>query len=92
MSAASDLRTIAIVTACMKDETPTFARNELAVTQEEVENGAHFFLAEMKLREDGYEEPFVHFAADEGPAFLHDAVLQFLDMAATVTEPTPHVV
>ena len=88
MSAAYDQRTIAIVTACMtKEGLPTFARNEVAVGQEEAENGAHYYLAEVKLREDGYEEPYVHFAEHEGPTFLHDAVLKFLRQtpaAATV--------
>ena len=79
MSAAYDQRTIAIVTACMTQAgLPTFARNEIAVSTEEAENGAHYYLAEAKLREDVYEEPYVHFAEGEGPAFLHQVVLQFL--------------
>ena len=79
MSTSSDLRRIAVVTACMTQTgVPTFARNEIAVSPEEAENGAHYYLAEAKLREDGYEEPYVHFAEGEGPAFLHDAVRECL--------------
>ena len=82
MSTSSDQRPIAIVTACMtRAGLPTFARNEVAVSPEEAENGAHYYLAEAKLREDGYEEPYVHFAEGEGPAFLHDAVRLFLSLA-----------
>ena len=87
MSTSSDRRIVAIVTACMtRAGLPTFARNEIAVSQEEAENGAHYYLAEVKLREEGYEEPYVHFATGEGPAFLHDAVREFLSQTpATAT-------
>jgi len=72
---ASDKRPIAVVTACMRsDGKPTFARTEVAVTEEEAENGVHYYLVESELLEAGYEEPFVHFAEDEAPAFLFPSV------------------
>ena len=85
----SDKRTISVVTACMRpDGKPTFARTEVAVTQEEAENGVHYYLVEGELLEAGYEEPMVHFAADEAPAFLFAAVEEFLSVESTMLEPT----
>lgn len=79
-------RMIAVVSACMAaDGTPTFAINEVEVTHEEYENGIHYPLAEDRLVDDGFEEPFVHFDQFEGPAFLHPAVRQYLDVADPIT-------
>ena len=86
---ASDKRPITIVTACMRgDGKPTFARTEVAVTSEEVENGVHYYLVEGELLEAGYEEPMVHFAEGEAPAFLFAAVQQFLSVESTMLEPS----
>ena len=86
---ASDKRPITIVTACMRgDGKPTFARTEVAVTSEEVENGVHYYLVEAELLQAGYEEPFVHFSLDESPAFLFAAVEEFLSVEPTMLEPT----
>ena len=63
-------RTIAIVTACMRqDGLPTFTLNQIEASQEEIENGIHYYLAEAQLLEDGLEEPFVHLypPTEEGP-------------------------
>ena len=91
MPAWTDKRPIAIVSACMRcNGEPTFARNEVEVTQEEAENGVHYYLAEGQLLLDGYEEPFVHFAEAEAPAFLFPAVHEFLGLAPTIPEPTIH--
>jgi hypothetical protein len=69
------MRTIGIVTACMRnDGKPTLVRTDHDVRPEEIENGAHYFLAEGDLLLAGYEEPFVHFAEDEAPDFLFPAV------------------
>jgi hypothetical protein len=82
-----ELRTIAVVTACMKqDGTPTFVINEVSATQEQLENGIHYYFAESQLLIDGYEEPFVHFDEDEAPPFLHLAVSQHL----ALTHPSVH--
>ena len=84
-------RTITIVSACMKpDGTPTFAVNKIAVSEEEAENGVHFYLVEADLFQAGYEEPFVHFDAEESPDFLHPAVRQYLGLSPA--EPQPHLV
>ena len=70
------------------DGTPAFALNEVAVTQDEAENGIHYYLVEADLLEAGFEEPFVHFDEDEAPAFLHPAVRQRLaDLRPTTTRP-----
>ena len=75
----SGQRTIAIVSACMKqDGTPAFALNEVSVTKEQAENGIHYYLAEASLLQDGFDEPFVHFDEFEAPAFLLPAVRQHL--------------
>jgi hypothetical protein len=85
-------RTIAVVSACMNaDGTPDFALNHVEVTLDEAENGIHYYLVEAELFEAGYEEPFVHFDADESPAFLHAAVRQYLGLPTTDTEPIPLV-
>ena len=92
----ADKRKIAVVSACMRrDGTPAFALNEVAVTQEEAENGIHYYLTEAQLLEDGFEEPFVHFDESEAPAFLHPAVRQHLSVSPDLTttalleEPCP---
>jgi hypothetical protein len=88
MPAATDKRTIAIVTACMRaDGLSTFARTEVEVTDDEAENGIHYYLAEAELLERGFEEPMVHFAQDEAPAFLFPAVEQFLCVESAMPEP-----
>jgi hypothetical protein len=80
-------RTISIVSAVMKrDGQPDLALNEVAVTQEEADNGIQYYLAEAQLLEAGYEEPFVHFSLDESPAFLHPAVRLYLGLPP-VNEP-----
>ena len=79
MSAWSEKRTISIVSACMRvDGTPHLALTEVNVTQEEAENGIHYFLTEAELLDAGYEEPFVHFDDSEAPPFLLAAVMQYL--------------
>ena len=85
---------IAIVTACMRrDGFPTFALTEVSATPEEIENGAHYYLAESELLMAGYEEPFVHFDQNESPAFLHEAVRGELAQTPAVAEPeTPVLV
>ena len=85
-------QSIAIVTACMRaDGAPDFAITEVEVTTEEIENGAHYYLAETELLRRGLEEPFVHFDATEGPAFLHPAVREYLSTESPpVDEPTPY--
>ena len=86
-----DQRTIAVVSACMRsDGLPAFAMTEVVVTEDEAENGVHFYLVEAELLKSGYEEPFVHFAERESPAFLHDAVRHHLDLPPAVSEPTIH--
>ena len=75
MSASHEKRKIAVVTACMNaNGAPDFAFSEVAVTQDEAENGVHYYLVERDLLERDYEEPFVHFDQDESPDFLHAAV------------------
>ena len=82
-------RTIAIVTACTSsDGTPTFAFNEVEATQDQIDNGIHFYLAEADLLLAGYEGHFIHFDEDEAPSFLHPAVRQFLGIE---TDDPTHV-
>ena len=79
MSAANVTRTIAIVTACMhSDGTPTFARTEVEATEDQAQNGIHYYLAEAQLLAQGYEEPMVHFSESEAPAFLFPAIQEYL--------------
>jgi hypothetical protein len=87
MATWQGLRKIAIVTACINaDGTPTFALNEVNVTEEQAANGIHYYVAEGQLLIDGYEEPFVHFDEDEAPAFLHAAVRRFLGRPAKLVK------
>jgi hypothetical protein len=88
MANLPDKRPIAIVSACMTSNgLPTFAHNVVEVTQEEAENGIQYYLVEADLLQAGYEEPFVHFGADEAPAFLHSAVRQYLGLAPNTGKP-----
>jgi hypothetical protein len=83
-------RTITVVTACMtRSGSPTFALNHVEVTLEEAENGIHYELAEDRLADGGYEEPFVHFDDTESPPFLHPAVRQHLGVPAADEVTTP---
>lgn len=80
---------IAVVSACMtRDGTPTFVLNQVEVTQDEAENGVHYYLVEAHLLGDGHEEPFVHFDEAEAPAFLHAAVRQHLGLPPAVPDPS----
>jgi hypothetical protein len=60
------------------DGTPTFVQTNVEVSDEQADNGVHYYLAEADLIEQGYEEPMVHFAESEAPSFLFPAVEQFL--------------
>jgi hypothetical protein len=76
-----------IVSACMKrDGLPCFALNEVEVTQEQIDNGIHFYLVEAELLQQGYEEPFVHFDEIEAPSFLHPAVRDYLASAPAAAD------
>ena len=94
MSASPKYRKIAVVTACMKpDGTPTFVLTEVSVTEDEIENGIHYYLAESELVIAQYEEPFVHFDQNEAPPFLHSAVRNELGLVPLNSEPmTPVLV
>lgn len=82
MSAATDIYVVVIVSACMRaDGTPVFTRTEVEVTDDQAENGLQYYLAEAELLQQGYEEPMVHFAEDEAPAFLFPAVEELLRAA-----------
>ena len=82
-------RPVTIVSACMtRNGTPTLLLNQVEVTQDEAENGVHYYLVEAQLLEDGYEEPFVHFDEGEAPAFLHPAVRQHLGLPPAVPDMT----
>jgi hypothetical protein len=79
MAVRPEKRSMTIVSACMRqDGLPAFALTEVQVSQEEVDNGVHFDLAEAQLLRQGYDEPFVHFPEQEAPPFLHDAVRRHL--------------
>lgn len=58
MSLSTQIRTLHVVTACMNASgCPCFALTKVAVTQEERDNGVHYYLVEADLMERGYEEP-----------------------------------
>jgi hypothetical protein len=81
MSGSIQKRTLHVVTACMNASgCPCFALTRAAVTQDELENGVHYYLVEADLMERGYEEPMTHFDEDEAPVFLHAAVREYLGM------------
>lgn len=74
-----DKRSVTIVSAVMRrDGFPDFTVTQVEVTDDDFENGVHFYLAEADLLEAGYEEPFVHFADCEAPPFLLPAVREYL--------------
>ena len=84
----TDKQRITVVSACMNASgTPDFALNEVEVTDDEYENGIHYYLAEADLLEAGYEEPFVHFDGRECPAFLIPAVKEYLRIQAVASSP-----
>jgi hypothetical protein len=84
----SEKRAIAVVTACLTAAGfPEFVLNEVAVTEEEIENGIHHYLAEADVLEAGYKRPFVSFDEEEAPEFLHAAVRQYLGLPPAGTSP-----
>jgi hypothetical protein len=84
----SGKRSVTIASACMTSQgSPTFVLQDVEVTEEEYENGIHYAMAEDWLTDSGYEEPFVHFADSEAPAFLIDALKQ--QVAQTLCLPNP---
>jgi hypothetical protein len=86
MSIPPTSRALSIATACMNaDGCPDFALTTVTATPEQLANGYHYCLAEEQLLARGYEEPFVHFDADEGPAFLHPAVRQYLGLSSPLS-------
>lgn len=86
MSNRSGTNSVAVVSACMRsDGLPDFAITEVEVTAEQAENGIHYSLVEAELLEAGFEEPFVHFAEEESPAFLFSAVKQYLSSRSRAT-------
>ena len=86
MSQRPHQRPLAIVSACMTAEgLPAFALTTVEVTQAQIENGVHYYLAEGELLERGYEEPFVHFGESESPPFLHAAVRAHLGLSPLTT-------
>ena len=81
-------RALTVVSAWMaRDGTPDFALNEVEVTFEEYENGAHYDYVVDRLRDDGFEEPWVHFDENDMPRFLLPGVKSYLDLPASCTEP-----
>jgi hypothetical protein len=90
MSATEEKLRVTLVTACMTAPgLPAFAMTEVEVTQDEIDNGIHYYLAEADLLQAGYEEPFVHFTMDEAPPFLFPAVKEFLRHAVPEGAPMP---
>lgn len=88
MKAWTGSRPVIVVSACMtKDGLPTFVLNEVAVTQEEYENGQHYTLAEECLAAAGYEEPCVHFDEREAPSFLIAAVADAMAVPHLIIDP-----
>jgi hypothetical protein len=65
-----------------------FALTQVEVTPDEYANGIHLYLAEADLLEAGFEEPFVHFPAEEAPPFLLPAVQQYLGADDAVRSAT----
>jgi hypothetical protein len=85
-------RLIPVVTACMRpDGLPTFVQHQVKVTDDEYADGVHLLQVEEQLGREGYEEPFVHFAGDEAPAFLVEAVKHYLALALALPEPITEV-
>ena len=82
-------RPITIVTACMRsDGLPHFAMTEVTATQEQIDNGIHYYLAESELLMQGLEEPFVHFDQNEAPSFLLPAVRRHLAESPLAIQPS----
>jgi hypothetical protein len=83
-------RSLAIVSACMNaDGTPALTLNQVEVTQEEAENGIHYYLVEADLLEAGFEGHFVPFDELEAPFFLHTAVRAYLGLTFAVPTENP---
>jgi hypothetical protein len=81
MPCPQDKQPITVVSAVMRaDGQPDFALTEVEVTADERANGVHYSLVEADLVQAGYDEPFVHFAPEESPPFLHPAVRQYLGL------------
>ena len=81
-------RALTVVSAWMaRDGTPDFALNEVEVTHDEYENGVHYDFVEDRLKDAGYDEPYIHYDEFDTPAFLFPAVKQYLGAPANAAEP-----
>ena len=68
-----------IVTACLNASgTPDLTLNEVEVRYDEYIEGVSCDLVEERLREQGFEEPFLHFDDHNAPPFLLPAVERYL--------------
>src|SRR5689334_17512006 len=75
MAGPQGKRSVTVVSAVMRpDGLPDFAVTRVAVTPEEFDDGVHYSPVAADLLGPAYEEPFVHFAEGEAPAFLVSAV------------------
>jgi hypothetical protein len=92
MSTSPTKRSVTIASACMTAQgSPTFVLQDVQVTEEEYENGIHYAMAEDWLIDSGYEEPFVHFADAEAPAFLLEALKQQVAQTLSLADPITDV-
>lgn len=85
-------RTVTVVSACRaSDGRPTFALTEVEVTHEEYENGVHYDLVEDRLKDAGYEVPYLHFDETDAPSFLVAGVTAYLADMWKLPEPITDV-
>lgn len=88
----SGKRSVTIASACMTAlGSPTFVLQEVSVTPEEFEEGLHYAMAEDGLTDLDYEEPFVHFAEEEAPAFLLEGLRQQFGRKLALPDPITDV-
>ena len=64
------------------DGTPTFAFNEVEATQDQIDNGIHYYLAEAELLLAGMRSLSSTSIELEAPPFLHPAVRRHLGISA----------
>ena len=71
-----------VVTACLNASgMPDLTLHEVEVSYDEYTDGVSCDLVEERLREQGFDEPFLHFDEHDAPPFLVPAVQHYLSVS-----------
>lgn len=69
----AEKKKVAVITACCDaNGKPVLVLNEVLADENDLALGCHYDRVAQKLRNRGYNQPFVHFDEQDGPAWLFE--------------------